>query len=100
MEHAIRIHSFLKRIIPPAKQVVSTCAVAIVAVVAQEEGIGAIRGPYIIELRCVPESFVRELRYAYRTGRGASAGGLEGFFGRVIHVVWMFGRVDVFSVPA
>lgn len=90
----------LERVVSPAEEVVGVCAVALVVVVAEEEGVRAVLGPHLIELSSVPERFVGDLRHAHRMGGGACTGRGEGFFGRVVHVVLVVGRVDVLAVPA
>lgn len=74
--------------------------IAFVVVIGKEEGVGAILGPHVAELRSIPKRLVGDLWHANRVRRRACACGTEGFFGCVIHVILVVGRVDIFAIPA
>lgn len=74
--------------------------VAFVVIVGKEERIGAILGPHVVELRCIPQRLVGDLWHADWVRRWACTCGTEGFFGCVVHVILVVGRVDILAVPA
>jgi hypothetical protein len=100
LEHAFVVHGLLQRVVFPAKEVISMCTIALVVIVRQEERVGAVLGPHVVELRGIPERLVCDLWHADGMGSRAGFGISEGFVLRVVHVVLMVGGVDVFAVPA
>lgn len=75
-------------------------AVALAVVVAQGEGLRAVRGPHAVELGRVPERLVGHLRDADRVRGRAGVGVLERVLHRVVHVGLVVRAVDVLAVPA
>jgi hypothetical protein len=62
LEHAAIIHGLLQAVVIPYEDVISMRAVPLVVTVRQEEGIGAVLGPHVVELRRVPKRLVGDLR--------------------------------------
>lgn len=61
LEHARVVHSALKRVALPAKEIVSVRAIALGVAVAQRERVGSVLWPHVLELRGVPKCFVGDL---------------------------------------
>ena len=74
-------------------------SVAMVIRVAKEERVLPVF-PQMVELRRVPERFVRDLRDPNRMRCRARAGVLEGADLGVVHMGLMVGTIDVDAVPA
>jgi len=100
LKHAAVVHSLLQTVVLPAKEVISVGTVAFVVIVRKEERIGAILGPHVVELRSIPQRLVGDLWHADWVRRWACTCGTEGFFGCVVHVILVVGRVDILAVPA
>jgi len=74
--------------------------IALVVVVREEEGIGAILGPHAAELSSIPECLIGNLWHAHWVRRRTCAGNRECLLGCVVHMILVVGRVDVLAVPA
>jgi len=82
LEHAGRVHGFLKCVAFPAENVIAVGSVACAITSTPDERLGAVRGPQglIVKCSCVPQSLIGELWYADRMRGWARAGGCESSF--------------------
>jgi len=104
-EAARRIHTLLKSITLPAKDVIGVLAVAGIVTVAEVEGLGAVGGPLllVVEGGGVPDNLVHQLWDADRVASWAVASDVQergGAASRVGDVALVVGAVKILSVPA
>jgi hypothetical protein len=74
--------------------------IAVLVTKAQDKGVLAVLGPHGVELSCIPQSLIGNLRYPDWVRGWARASRLERFFYRVVHMRLVVGTVKVLAVPA
>ena len=101
-EQRLRVHSPLKSIALPSKEIIAVCTIAYAVIVAPHEGLRAVLWPKrpVVELRGVPHGLKGHLRCTNGMGRRTRTSGNESPPVCVVHVVLVVRGVKVLAIPA
>jgi hypothetical protein len=100
LEHTPRVHGALERVTLPSEDIVGMSTITAAIVIAHDKRVGVALLPHTIELGCIPQSLVGELRDTDGVRGWAWPGVLEGVPNSVVHVGHVVWGIEGLAIPA